>query len=129
MDQGERGSINLLLNVLVIEETSNINVRRAQLKFVLAHNPSLPPLLSPVIVLCQVLARLDSLTQGSTYFTTSSLPAETSDLRAARLSVLIKLSIIIITTVLPSTPAASADEKISQELEIQFWEQQRPFNK
>ena len=39
----ERGSINLLLNVLVIEETSNINVRRAQLKFVLAHNPSLPP--------------------------------------------------------------------------------------
>ena len=37
------GSINLLLNVLVIEETSNINVRKAQLKFVLAHNPSPPP--------------------------------------------------------------------------------------
>ena len=78
----ERGSINLLLNVLVIEETSNINVRRAQLKFVLAHNPSPPPLPPCHLSLFYVkLAWLDSLTQGSSYFTTSSLPAETSDLR------------------------------------------------
>ena len=61
----ERGSINLLLNVLVIEETSNINVRRAQLKFVLAHNPDnpSPPCHLSLFYVKSCLA--DSLTQGS----------------------------------------------------------------